>query len=543
MLKNTITKYSRDKKIKIFLITVLATLFLLGEYRFFYKIFNYLQEEVEFLSKHLTIQLVNIMNITFLSMLFFSNLTNAIYYFYISDDIELLLSYPIKIKNFILTRYLLNTFISSWMVIFAMIPFYLALFKVFNFVLILLILTLFLYIFFFFMQSSLGCIITILIVNYFPAKRAYQVLWSISALFIASIFIIIRLIRPERLFRPVTEKEFMNFLKSIEVPDYPYLPSTWLTKAFSNITFEKNINEYLFYFSLTFIFALFCFGLFYYLSKHVYLHSYSRARSDFKKKKITKSPLDLLSKLLPLKKSNKELFLKDLKEILRDTGQWSQLLLLIGLVFVYLFSIKSLPIQHVITMNMVAFFNVGILEFIMAALINRFVFPSFSQEGKVLWVVKSFPISIKDIFLSKFLLYSVPLLILGIVLSILSNELLNVDKFIYFFTIINVSTMTLTLIFFGLTFGIIYPKFRFSNITEVSFSYGGIVYMLVSMIYIGLSLIIQAGPVYSYLKSKLFVQTINYKYFILSFGIFFISSIILCIGFYNKSKKIWESWE
>jgi ABC-2 type transport system permease protein len=543
MLKNTITKYSRDKKIKIFLITVLATLFLLGEYRFFYKIFNYLQEEVEFLSKHLTIQLVNIMNITFLSMLFFSNLTNAIYYFYISDDIELLLSYPIKIKNFILTRYLLNTFISSWMVIFAMIPFYLALFKVFNFVLILLILTLFLYIFFFFMQSSLGCIITILIVNYFPAKRAYQVLWSISALFIASIFIIIRLIRPERLFRPVTEKEFMNFLKSIEVPDYPYLPSTWLTKAFSNITFEKNLNEYLFYFSLTFIFALFCFGLFYYLSKHVYLHSYSRARSDFKKKKITKSPLDLLSKLLPLKKSNKELFLKDLKEILRDTGQWSQLLLLIGLVFVYLFSIKSLPIQHVITMNMVAFFNVGILEFIMAALINRFVFPSFSQEGKVLWVVKSFPISIKDIFLSKFLLYSVPLLILGIVLSILSNELLNVDKFIYFFTIINVSTMTLTLIFFGLTFGIIYPKFRFSNITEVSFSYGGIVYMLVSMIYIGLSLIIQAGPVYSYLKSKLFVQTINYKYFILSFGIFFISSIILCIGFYNKSKKIWESWE
>jgi ABC-2 type transport system permease protein len=543
MLKNTITKYSRDKKIKIFLITVLATLFLLGEYRFFYKIFNYLQEEVEFLSKHLTIQLVNIMNITFLSMLFFSNLTNAIYYFYISDDIELLLSYPIKIKNFILTRYLLNTFISSWMVIFAMIPFYLALFKVFNFVLILLILTLFLYIFFFFMQSSLGCIITILIVNYFPAKRAYQVLWSISALFIASIFIIIRLIRPERLFRPVTEKEFMNFLKSIEVPDYPYLPSTWLTKAFSNITFEKNLNEYLFYFSLIFIFALFCFGLFYYLSKHVYLHSYSRARSDFKKKKITKSPLDLLSKLLPLKKSNKELFLKDLKEILRDTGQWSQLLLLIGLVFVYLFSIKSLPIQHVITMNMVAFFNVGILEFIMAALINRFVFPSFSQEGKVLWVVKSFPISIKDIFLSKFLLYSVPLLILGIVLSIISNELLNVDKFIYFFTIINVSTMTLTLIFFGLTFGIIYPKFRFSNITEVSFSYGGIVYMLVSMIYIGLSLIIQAGPVYSYLKSKLFVQTINYKYFILSFGIFFISSIILCIGFYNKSKKIWESWE
>ncbi len=543
MLRNTISKYSGDKKIKFLLIAVLGILFFLGEYRFFYKIFNYLQEEVEFLSKHLTIQLINIMNLTFLSMLFFSNLTNSIYYFYISDDIELILSYPIKTKTFILIRYLLNTIVSSWMVIFAMIPFYLAIFKVFNFGLISLLLILLLYIFFFFMQSSLGCIITILIVNYFPAKRAYQILWSISALFIAAIFIIIRLIKPERLFRPVTEKEFMNFLKSIEVPDYPYLPSTWITKAFSNITFEKNFNEYLFYFVLTFIFTLSCFGLFYYFSNHIYSHSFSRSRSNFTKKKIAKSPLDFIVKHLPLKKGNKEIFLKDLKEILRDTGQWSQLLLLMGLVFVYLFSVKSLPIQHVITMNMVAFFNVGILEFIMAALINRFVFPVFSQEGKVMWVVKTFPISMKDIFFSKFLLYSCPLLIFGIVLSVFSNELLKVDKFIYFFTLINVSTMSLTLIFFGLTFGIIYPKFKFSNVTEVSFSYGGIVYMLVSMLYIGFSLIIQAGPVYSYLKSKLFAQAINYKYFILSFGIFFISSIILCIGFYNKAKKIWENWE
>lgn len=543
MLKNNFIKNSSGKKIKLFILFFLAILFFIGEYKFFLKIFNYLKEEVEFLSKHLTIQLVNIMNLTFLSMLFFSNLTNAIYYFYVSDDLELLLSYPIKNNRLILSRYLQTTLTSSWMVIFAMIPFYIALFRSFGFSIVNLCLFFLLYILLFLSISALGSMITLFIVNYFPAKRAYQVLWSISALFIASIFVVIRLIRPERLFRPVSEKEFMNFLKELEVPEYSYLPSTWITKGLSSLTFDRNVLDFFVYLLILLLFTFFSITFFLLISNKIYPHSFSRAKSGFQKKTIIKSKLNFISRLLPFSSPIKQFFLKDLKDITRDTGQWSQLLLLIGLVFVYLFSIKSLPIKHTITMNMVAFFNIGILEFILSALINRFVFPSFSQEGKAMWIIKSFPLNIRQIFISKFILYFFPLLIFGILLSVFSNELLDADRFIYFFTIANVVTMTATLTFFGLSFGIIYPNFKYSNITEISFSYGGIIYMLFSMLYIGCSLVIQAGPVYGYLKSKLFSQTINIMNFFLSFFIFEILSIITCLYLYNRAKKTWENWE
>ncbi len=543
MLINTWRKYGREKRLRAYLIIILALLFLMGEYRFFYKIFTYLREEVEILSKQLSVQLINILNLTFLSMLFFSNLTNAIYYFFLSDDLELLISYPIKKSRLLIQRFFENTIASSWMVLMAMFPFYLAYIYSFGFNLYILFLIMFLYLPFFLGLSALGSIITMLIVRYFPAKRAYQILWSISAIFIGLIFVIIRLIRPERLFRKTEEAEFLTFIKSIETPDYPYLPSTWISKGIIALSFDGSYTGFINQLILLIGFFVLSYGIFFFVSDRIYPDSFTRSRASFRKKSNRSLLLDRIVNTLPISKSLRSFYLKDIKDLIRDPGQWSQLLLLIGLVFVYLFSIKSLPIEKVITVNMVAFFNTGILAFIMAALINRFVFPAFSIEGRSVWILKSFPVRIGEIFVSKFLLYCLPLLFFGISLSVVSNYLLKVDRFIYIFTLLNVITITLVLVFLGLATGMIYPKFNYSNVTEVSFSYGGIVYMLISMIYVGISLIIQARPVYIYLKSKIFAQAISFGSYFLIFSVFLVASVLLCLYFYRKSMEAIAHWE
>ncbi len=536
-------RHREEKRLRAYLIIILAILFLIGEYRFFYKIFVYLREEVEILSKQLTVQLVNILNLTFLSMLFFSNLTNAIYYFFISEDLELLISYPIKKTRLLIQRYIENTLASSWMVFFAMLPFYLAMIYAFGFSFNDIWFILLIYLPFFFALSALGSIMTMLIVRFFPAKRAYQILWSLSAIFIGLVFIIIRLIRPERLFRKTEDAEFLAFIKSLETPDYPYLPSTWISKAISAITFDNSYSNYYLELGFIILFFISTFAFFYILSKKIYQDSFTRSRASFRKKTSRAIILDRFIGLFPFNKTFKNFYLKDMKDILRDPGQWSQLLLLVGLIFVYLFSIKSLPIERIITINMVAFFNTGILSFIMAALVNRFVFPSFSVEGRSFWIIKSFPVKISDVFWGKFLLYFLPLIFFGMFLSIMSNYLLGVDRFIYVFTFLNVITITSVLVFLGLSIGMIYPKFKYSNVTEVSFSYGGIVYMLISMIYVGVGLIMQAGPVYIYLRSKIFSRVLNYGNYFLIFGLFVLSSFLMCYFFYKKSKEAVRSWE
>lgn len=542
ILKNSFNKYEKEKRLKLFLILFLSLLFALGEYRFFYKIFVYLREEVEILSKHLTVQLINILNLTFLSMLFFSNLTNAIYYYFVSEDLDLLLSFPIKRGRLIFYRYMENTFASSWMVVAATIPFFFAILHSFDLSWHFIFTSIAIYIPYFFLLSAFGSLVTLLIVNFFPAKRAYQILWSISALFIATIFVIIRLIRPERLFKKTSEAEFINFLKSLETPDYPYLPSTWLTKAQAGLIFG-NKQEFIFYFLLLIVLSLFVFFVFYVITINIYKNCYTRSKTSFRKKGGRTVFLDILSYRLPLSPIYRQFILKDAKDILRDTGQWSQMLLLLGLIFVYLFSIKNLPIEKAITVNMVAFLNTGILGFIMAALINRFVFPSFSVEGKVLWVLKSFPLNIKQVVFAKAVLYFIPLFFFGILLSFFSNYLLGVDFFVYIFTFLNVLVITVTLIMLALSLGLLFPKLKFNNVTEISFSYGGIIYMLLSMIYVGIGLALQARPVYVYLRNKIFYKAQNYGYFFVFFAIFVALSFLLCFYNYKKGIKNYQYWE
>jgi len=47
-----------------------------------------------------------------------------------------------------------------------------------------------------------------------------------------------------------------------------------------------------------------------------------------------------------------------------------------------------------------------------------------------------------------------------------------------------------------------YPDFRYENAARISMSYGGVLYMLLAMSYVGAVVLIEAGPVYLYLMAE-----------------------------------------
>jgi len=51
---------------------------------------------------------------------------------------------------------------------------------------------------------------------------------------------------------------------------------------------------------------------------------------------------------------------------------------------VYIFSIYKIPLNTIYLQNMVAFFNVGLISFVVSAVALRFVFPAVSLEGESL---------------------------------------------------------------------------------------------------------------------------------------------------------------
>jgi ABC-2 type transport system permease protein len=147
-----------------------------------------------------------------------------------------------------------------------------------------------------------------------------------------------------------------------------------------------------------------------------------------------------------------------------------------------------LPLENKVFRNVVSVLNVGLIGFVMAVLISRFVFTSISVEGKSMWSIYTRPVIMQKFLASKFRMFFPPLLLIAELLVVVSNQLLEVDAFVMKVSVAGVFLLTFGLTSLGLGLGTLYPKFDHENISEISSSSGGVLFMILALSYIGLVL-------------------------------------------------------
>jgi ABC-2 type transport system permease protein len=202
----------------------------------------------------------------------------------------------------------------------------------------------------------------------------------------------------------------------------------------------------------------------------------------------------------PLGPQTRSVVRKDIKLFLRDTTQWTQLLLLASLVVVYLYNfrvldLKKIPMSTVYLQNLLSYLNMGLAGFVISAVAIRFVFPAVSIEGKPFWLVRSAPISMKKLLWSKFWMYLVPLLMLSEILIVLSNGFLNVSGFMMGVSVVTMVFLTAGIVGLGIGLGAIYPRFFVENVAKIATGYGAILYMILAMGFVALAVFLEAWPV------------------------------------------------
>jgi ABC-2 type transport system permease protein len=193
---------------------------------------------------------------------------------------------------------------------------------------------------------------------------------------------------------------------------------------------------------------------------------------------------------------------KDFRTFFRDNTQWSQLLLIGALVVVYLYNYSVLPLDRArmptfYLQNLISFLNMGLAGFVLAAVGARFVFPAVSAEGFSFWIMQTSPLSLQRLLWSKFFFYVGPLLLLGLVLAIVSNALLQVSAFMRWLTPITVFSMVFGITALGIGMGAAFPNFKAENLAQVATGFGGLLYMILAMSFIALVIVLEAGPVYT----------------------------------------------
>src|SRR2546423_1870707 len=333
-----------------------------------------------------------------------------------------------------------------------------------------------------------GSALTLVLVNVFPARRTRDLLSIVALGAAGGLILLLRVIKPERLASPEGFRNLLDFIAELRTPTSPFLPSEWATKAI--MTFLRGEPDPLSLILLwTTAAALLTLGAM--LHRVLYAPGFTKAQEGaerFVRGAWWRWTVGTLLGFLPVAK--REFVIKDIKLFFRDTTQWSQLILLAALVLVYLFNIKTLPLHRgeavgFFYITLVSFLNLGLAGVVLAALPAPLLFPAVSLEGRHMWLLRSSPLDLRALLWSKYWVGTIPLLVLALLLTGLTNVLLQVRPFMMVMELVTICGLTFAIGALALGFGALYPQFETENAAQIPTSFGGLVFMMATIVLLG----------------------------------------------------------
>jgi len=502
----------------------------------------------DLLARHLLAMVL----LTFFSLLIFSHVITALSNLYLSSDLELCHASPASSVEVFLSRSLYTVMDSSWMVMLFGLPVMMA----------------YAYIYapgagFYgtllhmgpavgLIAANLGILLAMVLVSIFPARRTRDIVVLLSIVLVVLLYLLFRFLRPERLVDPEAFFTIMQYMTALKATDSPYLPTHWLTESLWSYLVPSGREERLFYAALAWSTALALGVINVWVAERVYFQGFSKAQ-EAKRRRGGKVLLDLLVRIIrkPFRDELGFIAEKDIRVFFRDNTQWSQLLLLGALVVVYLYNFSVLPLDRSplplgFLRDNIAFLNVGLAGFVMAAISVRFIFPAVSSEGGAFWILRSSPITLKRFLWGKFALSILPMLLLGQILVILTNYLLRVSSFMMVLSAATMFMAVFGIVGLAIGFGALYPKFHHQNIAQVSTGFGGLMFMMTSILYLAVVLVLEAGPVYMLSMSRLKGIPLSGLQLTFVLGSFLAVMAVNALAFYtpmNKGLKALQNME
>jgi ABC-2 type transport system permease protein len=507
MIRNRLTRLAPGDGLKTLVLIALGIGFWAFMFLVSYRVLTYFRS-VEGLGDLLALRLLSMVLLSFFSILLFSNIVASLSTYYLSGELDILHSAPVRIENIFRAKFVETLMDSSWMTLIYGLPVFIAYGAVFRagpsyYGGLLLSLVPFLVI-----PAAVGVIATMLLVSAFPARRARDLLVLLGLLFFVVLYILFRMLRPEKLVDPDAFPTLVQYLTAMRGPVSPLIPSSWASDALSPLL-KGNSGDSLFFLLLLWSTALAGIVIGEWACGRVYYAGWSRSQEGKKARLSRSSAADLLFRLavLPFRGTMRAIVQKDIKVFFRDSSQWSQLFLLLALMVVYIYSFKLLPVERsplptFFIQNIISFLNLGMVGFVTSAVAVRFVFPAVSLEGESFWIIRSAPLALKDFLWAKFWSSVLPLLVLAEVLIVLSNVLLKVSPLMMALGAVTVLLMTCGVTALGVGMGALFPRFRYENVAQIPTGFGGIVYMLVTMLFIGVVIVLEAWPVYRIFMAK-----------------------------------------
>lgn len=462
--------------------------------------------EVEDIGPLLSTRLLGLALLLFLAILLLSNLIGALSSYFLARDLPGILAAPVDWLALYGARLGETLLSSSWMVVLLLAPIVAAYASAFGADASFYLLAAVALVPFLVIPAALGAAATLVLVRLLPARRTRELLGWVTLAGAALLVAALRLLRPERLVRPEGFRSLVDFLAVLDTPASPWLPSEWVASALGG-ALQGAFDP--FWLLLLWSTAGGTVVLGAVLHGRWYARGFTRAQEGVDAGRRSSAGWRWLGRSLrALGPAHRALVLKDARIFFRDSTQWSQLLILAVLLLVYVYNMQVLPLRSSeaigrFLVSAVVFLNVGLAGFVLVAVAARFVFPAFSLEGRTLWLLRSAPLDARALLWSKYWTGVVPLLVLALALTGVTNWILGAAPALFVLALVTVTAVTLAAVAQALAWGIAFPKFEAENAAQIPTSMGGLLYMVGALATLAGVLTLQVWALRAYLRSGL----------------------------------------
>jgi ABC-2 type transport system permease protein len=393
-----------------------------------------------------------------------------------------LLSCPNQPRNIVTIMFLEAMFFSSWSLILLGIPLMAAIGQVQGMPLRFYVLFLLSFLGFVPIPGALGLLAALFVATYIPRMARQALGYSALAVGLVAVIWWGRLWTISSMDSNVWLHRFLGELQYLKAA---MLPSTWVTNAI-RFAIEDKPTESLFYLGVTAATAAFFSWASVSLVGAKLIRAYGKAQSaqngtSVQSARASRWLSKLLFSYLPLEM--RTLVLKDLRAFLRDPVQWSQLVILFGLLALYLVYLPTtrpagfnLPWQALI-----CFLNFGAVTLILSTFTSRFVFPMISLEGRQMWLGGLWPLPRKKVIWAKFIYACVLTAVSALAVTALSIRALGLPWAVGIVQIGGTLATCIGLCGLAIGLGAWMPSYSERNIGRIASGLGGTVNLIASV--------------------------------------------------------------
>lgn len=440
--------------------------------------------QLDFLAEPLMRRVVALVMTFFTALLLLSGTITAFTTLYLADDLPLLISAPISMGRLYMARLVETWAQSSWMMLVFALPMVAgcgpALAAPWWFYLALIGLSLPLTV----MCAAGGTVLAMILARALPARRGRDALVVLSLLTFVALYVAFRVTQPDQFVRPDGVAHLVELLQGMGPEGAPLSPPSWVVEALFALVRGDYAPAVILSAALIFGAGAAC-AVGAWVARAVYLSSFwmsqqgqgagdRRRRRGQRGAQVPRSPIQALMR-------------RDTLIFFRTIGQWSQLLLVGALGSVYVFNfhhLRTLGALGIAGPSGLFFLNLLFGGFVITTLAVRFLYPALSLEGRGIWAIRAAPIGFEVLLKAKVRWGLRPLALLSVILVALGQGLLDPRWPVVLAAgaLALVAACTLSGLAVGL--GATDPRFTEDNPARIASSVGGVVFMLLSVVYL-----------------------------------------------------------